>query len=174
MTARVAEMLSANISRGQLKRFATEIDAEPALRHAILQMRPDLPEEANHWPSKRLLRHARGRSEEAQQRSNPIARDEAFTCQHCGYAVRPHGRTARDHCPRCLRSLHVDIVPGDRAETCHGILDPVAVESLGSDAWKIIYRCRSCGAARANRAILDGDDPDDWAQIVRLTGDDHG
>lgn len=71
------------------------------------------------------------------------------------------------HCPRCLRSLHVDVVPGDRAAECGGILDPVRAEQRHGD-WVLIYRCRECGAERVNRALLDGVEPDDWAVVARL------
>jgi DNA-directed RNA polymerase subunit RPC12/RpoP len=128
----------------------------------------ELPDEAVHWPGKRLLRRSLGRAEEAQRRTNPIARDEAFTCVYCSKAVQPHGRTARDHCPHCLRSLHVDVVPGDRAATCGGRLDPydVVVQTRGV---LIRYRCTRCGETKVNRAVLDGEVPDDWDVLVRLS-----
>jgi DNA-directed RNA polymerase subunit RPC12/RpoP len=87
---------------------------------------------------------------------------------HCGAVVEAHGRTARDHCPRCLHGLHVDVVPGDRASDCGGLLQPVGAEQAGGGAWKIRYRCRICGAERVNQAILDGDTPDAWSEITRL------
>ena len=127
-----------------------------------------MPDEAVDWPSKRLLRLARGLEQASRVRTNPVHRDEDFTCAHCGAEVRAHGRTARDHCPHCLRSLHVDVVPGDRAADCGGILDPVGVDRRGDD-WVIRYRCRTCGADRTNRAILDGDVPDDWQAVVALS-----
>ena len=34
--------------------------------------------------------------------------DEAFTCVVCNKKVEPLSYTARDHCPNCLCSLHVD------------------------------------------------------------------
>lgn len=54
--------------------------------------------------------------------------DEDFVCEVCHTKVKALGYTARDHCPKCLCSKHVDINPGDRACTCHGILKPVAIE----------------------------------------------
>lgn len=130
----------------------------------------ELPDDAVDWPAKRLLRRARGREEEARRRTNPVARDEAFVCAHCGLDVPPHGRTARDHCPRCLRSLHVDVVPGDRAAGCGGLLDPYELERRGDDL-RIRYRCRRCGAVKVNRALLDGDPPDDWGALLRVGAD---
>ena len=37
--------------------------------------------------------------------------DESFTCEICNKLVEPLGYTARDHCPYCLYSKHVDINP---------------------------------------------------------------
>ena len=41
--------------------------------------------------------------------------DEDYICDVCGDEVKALGYTARDHCPNCLASKHVDINPGDRA-----------------------------------------------------------
>ena len=172
MRERARELLDAAVGRGALKRLAAALDAEPGLREAVLaearRRGVILPDEAESWPAKRLLRRARGRDVEAQVRTTPIHRDEAFTCAHCGADVEPHGRTARDHCPRCLRSMHVDVVPGDRAADCGGVLDPVGAEQSGGGGWRLRYRCRRCGQERVNQVILDGDDPDDWGLVTQL------
>lgn len=122
-----------------------------------------LPEEAALWPGKRLLRRAMGRESEARQRQNPIRRDEGFTCASCGAEVPPGGARVRDHCPRCLRSLHLDVVPGDRAAGCGGIMDPVSIEITGGEA-RLSLRCRRCGA-RARVRAHEGDDPKALAQL---------
>lgn len=78
------------------------------------------------------------------------------------------GGSYRNHCPRCLCSLHVDINPGDRANDCGGVLEPVGVEQ-GKKGWVIVHKCRTCGEVRRNRAALD--DPvmsDDYELMVRL------
>lgn len=171
LAGRAREIIEGRLSRGELKRAGVEVDADPELRRALLvqvaRAGLTLPQGAESGPGKRLVRLARDRSDLAQVRSTPIARDEPFVCAHCGASVAPHGRTARDHCPRCLRSLHVDVVPGDRAAGCGGLLDPTAVEGPMS-APRLVYRCRMCGERRVNRAILDGEDPDDWALIARI------
>src|SRR3989344_4073116 len=54
-----------------------------------------------------------------------IPREEPFICEHCGFAVEPLERgTCRSHCPKCLWSKHVDHEPGDRASSCHGMMEP--------------------------------------------------
>ena len=72
-------------------------------------------------------------------------RIEDFTCEHCGHAVRGNGYT--NHCPQCLWSKHVDVSPGDRAETCGGLMEPIALEGT-SPAYRIVHRCTRCGKER--------------------------
>ncbi len=173
-TERARALLAECETRGAIKRLGAWLDAhgDATVRAALVAegnaRGADLPEEAAAWPGKKLLRLALAREQAAQIVRSPIARDEAFICAHCGAQVPPHGRTARDHCPRCLWSLHVDVVPGDRAADCGGGLRPLSVEPR-ADRWMIHYRCTRCGAARINQALLDGEPADDWAEIARLS-----
>ena len=57
-------------------------------------------------------------------------KDENFICDNCGMEVKKLNYTARDHCPYCLYSKHVDIMPGDRLNNCHGLLKPIGLEKL--------------------------------------------
>lgn len=50
---------------------------------------------------------------------------EDFTCKHCGFFVRGNGYT--NHCSKCLWGCHVDIYPGDRLESCEGMMEPVDI-----------------------------------------------
>ena len=90
--------------------------------------------------------------------------DEPFLCRVCGEAVKPLGYTARDHCPRCLCSLHVDVLPGDRQNECGGILRPIGVEQHKGEH-RLVYRCESCGEIRRNKAASD----DDMKLIIKLS-----
>ena len=85
-------------------------------------------------------------------------RDENFNCENCGYDVKKLNYTARDHCPNCLYSKHVDILPGDRQNTCHGLLKPVGIEKY-KQTYKIIYKCIKCGELHKN--IVANDDNSD-------------
>lgn len=80
--------------------------------------------------------------------------DEEFQCLVCKKRVPVLSYTARDHCPYCLSSLHIDINPGDRLCKCMGILEPIDIEKIGEDL-KIIYRCSKCGARRKNKVAKD-------------------
>ena len=91
--------------------------------------------------------------------------DENFICEKCGKKVKKLGYTARDHCNFCLCSKHVDINPGDREETCHGILEPIGAEIDSKKGYVIIFRCKKCGIIRRNNAAK-GDNMD---IIIKLT-----
>ena len=91
--------------------------------------------------------------------------DEGFICDICSFKVAPLGYSARDHCPRCLSSKHVDINPGDREEECHGDLEPIRVELDSKKGYVIIYKCKKCGSIRKNKAAED----DDMNLIIELT-----
>jgi hypothetical protein len=168
LSARAEALLAAAETRGDIKALGRWLDGEGAALRAVLLARLAEGDVEEALPGKKLLRRALAREADAQVLRSPIARDEGFTCLHCGANVPPHGRTARDHCPRCLRSVHVDVVPGDRAADCGGVLHPFAVELRGEDV-VLRFRCARCGATRHNRALRDGDPPDDWAAIVRLS-----
>lgn len=91
--------------------------------------------------------------------------DESFICDNCHKKVNPLGYTARDHCPYCLYSKHVDINPGDRKETCHGSLIPIGIEKSKKDKYKIIYKCNKCNKIKKN--IQANDDNTDL--IIKLS-----
>ncbi|MEW6421598.1 MAG: RNHCP domain-containing protein [Deinococcota bacterium] len=97
--------------------------------------------------------------------------NNAFTCAHCGAAVQPlQNGSVRNHCPECLHSLHVDVLPGDRASDCHGLMVPVAVEQSGKKGWVILHRCQQCGFTGRNKAALDDPgQPDRWDALIELS-----
>ena len=91
-------------------------------------------------------------------------RDDAFTCEHCGKSVSKLGYTARDHCPYCLYSKHVDILPGDRNNPCQGLLKPIGIEPF-KQTYKILYRCEICGMEHKNIMAKD----DNMDLIIELS-----
>ena len=91
--------------------------------------------------------------------------DSGFRCAACGAEVPPLGYSSRDHCPRCLCSLHLDVNPGDRAADCGGIMDPVRADPDPKRGFIITHRCRKCGALRRNKAA----DDDDRKLLIALT-----
>ena len=90
--------------------------------------------------------------------------DEEFICENCHKKVEKLNYTARDHCPYCLYSKHVDINPGDRSNECKGLLKPIDIEKY-KDTYKIIYKCEKCNELHKN--IIANDDNMD--KIIELT-----
>lgn len=81
--------------------------------------------------------------------------DEDFVCEICNEEVKALGYTARDHCPKCLYSKHVDNNPGDRSNQCYGILKPIAIEKAKKEEYKIVYKCDKCGILKRNKTAID-------------------
>ena len=75
---------------------------------------------------------------------NFTMRDEEFICENCQKKVSPLGYTARDHCPYCLYSKHVDINPGDRLSNCGGLMKPVEIQQKNGE-FIILHKCEKCG-----------------------------
>ena len=90
--------------------------------------------------------------------------DEKFICENCHKDVDELHYSARDHCPYCLYSKHVDINPGDRLNPCKGLLKPIDIEKY-KDTYKIIYKCEKCGKMHKN--IMANDD--DYDLIIELS-----
>lgn len=84
--------------------------------------------------------------------------EDKFVCRHCGKTINKDapGTGHRNHCPLCLRSVHLDFQTGDRASACGGIMEPIAVSVRRNKEWIIIHRCVECGVLRENR--IAGDD----------------
>jgi DNA-directed RNA polymerase subunit RPC12/RpoP len=81
--------------------------------------------------------------------------DEGFICENCGKKVERLGYSSRNHCPYCLHSLHVDVLPGDRENECKGIMEPVNVQVKGQKGYVIVFRCKKCKATKNNVAAKD-------------------
>ena len=81
--------------------------------------------------------------------------DNSFICENCNKLVSTLKYTSRDHCPYCLYSKHVDINPGDRLNTCLGLLKPISIEKY-KNTYKIIYKCLKCNKIHKN--IMANDD----------------
>lgn len=86
------------------------------------------------------------------------AENTGFDCIHCGQPIPKHtGGSYRNHCPRCLWSRHVDIMPGDRAAECGAPMEPVGVDHSGKKGYILIHRCTACGALDRNKLAPDDD-----------------
>ena len=81
--------------------------------------------------------------------------DNEFVCNVCGKLVPTLKYSSRDHCTRCLCSIHVDINPGDRANTCLGTLIPIDIETSNKKGYIIKYKCQKCGVQHNNKSAED-------------------
>ena len=90
--------------------------------------------------------------------------DESFICENCNKQVQKLNYSARDHCPYCLYSKHVDRNPGDRANECKGILQPIEIEKF-KNTYKIVYKCVKCNKIHKNIMAID----DDFNLIIQLS-----
>lgn len=90
--------------------------------------------------------------------------DEKFICENCKKEVDILGYTARDHCPFCLYSKHLDINPGDRQNPCQGLMKPIGIEKF-KKSYKIIYSCTKCHKTHKNIMAID----DNFNKIIELS-----
>ena len=91
--------------------------------------------------------------------------DNGFICVNCAKEVEPLKYTSRNHCPYCLHSLHVDVMPGDRANECKGKLVPIQTLPDAKKGFIIIFKCEKCGEIVRNKTAND----DDMDLIIKLT-----
>ncbi|MFH0814714.1 MAG: RNHCP domain-containing protein [Candidatus Falkowbacteria bacterium] len=90
-----------------------------------------------------------------------IKKIENFVCEKCGAVAKGNGYT--DHCPRCLWSKHVDINPGDRANLCKGMMQPIGVETT-NNVYVIQYKCELCKAEHRVKSAAG----DNFEEILKL------
>jgi hypothetical protein len=72
---------------------------------------------------------------------------ENFTCEKCKEKNIGSGYT--NHCKKCLWSKHVDINPGDRAERCCGMMEPIKIDFKNAE-FIVIHKCLRCGIEKKN------------------------
>ncbi|CCZ56321.1 putative uncharacterized protein [Clostridium sp. CAG:1219] len=95
-----------------------------------------------------------------------VKNDNSFICKNCGKHVEKLNYTSRDHCNFCLYSMHVDITPGDRQNSCMGMLEPINVIDTSKKGKVILYRCKKCGEEISNIVAYD-DSEEKIYEIVR-------
>lgn len=91
-----------------------------------------------------------------------------FQCLNCGKEVPKSQTSCRNHCPYCLYSKHVDVFPGDRANSCMGNLKPVGYNQEKKGI-VIYFKCQSCNEICKNIAALEDQvQPDNYDAILAL------
>ena len=89
--------------------------------------------------------------------------NESFICVNCGKTVEPAKIGIRNHCPHCLHSVHTDIFLNDNANSCHGLMRPVAME-IKNDKPVILFKCSICDKVIGAPTALD----DNYDEILKL------
>jgi len=89
-------------------------------------------------------------------------RKENFECEQCAHKNVGDGFT--NHCSECLTSKHVDIFPGDRKETCGGLMPVTKVEKKG-ERYVLTHTCNSCQQVVGDH-FRDGDNFDTLIKLV--------
>lgn len=95
-----------------------------------------------------------------------IVINENFTCLNCGEKNTKLQGSCRNHCSKCLYSLHVDKdSPGDRLSDCESLMKPISIDQDGKKGWIIYHKCQKCGKIMPNKAAPD----DNLEKIIELT-----
>jgi hypothetical protein len=87
---------------------------------------------------------------------------ENFTCENCEEEVKGNGYT--NHCPKCFYSKHVDNNPGDRENSCQGLMEPIHAYFEGGE-WIIIQKCQKCEEERKIKSVKE----DDLNMILKIS-----
>jgi len=88
---------------------------------------------------------------------------EDFQCEHCGISVVGNGYT--NHCPKCLWSKHVDVLPGDRLAVCQGMMEPLSLKQEGNGGYLLVHHCIKCGYEKRNKSAEE----DDYESLLLLS-----
>jgi hypothetical protein len=92
-----------------------------------------------------------------------------FLCLHCGLNVLALSNGSyRNHCPSCLYSRHVDVMPGDRASLCRSLMQPVGLTYKAKKGWQIMHQCITCRTMSVNKVAVDTVQPDDYQAVAGL------
>lgn len=95
-----------------------------------------------------------------------IMKNESFHCDNCWKEVSKHlTGSARNHCPFCLHSKHLDKnFPWDRESNCHGIMKPVWKDYHKNKGWMVIHECSKCWKQISNK-LSDDDNLEVFSKI---------
>lgn len=85
--------------------------------------------------------------------------NESFTCENCKKNVSKHPEgSARNHCPFCLFSKHLDDkFPWDRRSECKWLMEPVWIDYKKNKWWMIKHKCKKCNKEISNKIASDDD-----------------
>jgi len=83
--------------------------------------------------------------------------NEGFECENCWKLIEKHTEgSARNHCPYCLYSKHLDNkFPWDRESKCLWIMKPIGID-YKKNKWNMIkHKCIKCWKEILNKIAPD-------------------
>jgi hypothetical protein len=92
--------------------------------------------------------------------------NESFICEHCRKSVEQHPEwSARNHCPYCLYSKHLDEeFPWDRESNCLWLMTPIDIDYKKNKGNMIQHKCERCQKVMLNKIAPD----DRFLDFVKL------
>lgn len=91
--------------------------------------------------------------------------NESFICENCWKEVTKHPNwSARNHCPFCLYSKHLDEKkPWDRLSSCFWLMKPIDID-FKKNKWNMIkHKCEKCSKEILNKVAPD----DNFLEFVK-------
>jgi hypothetical protein len=109
------------------------------------------------------MKRSRDRSDFEKRKNFLVPELEPYNCENCGQSVM--GGRYNNHCPNCLTSKHVDdLVPGDRASHCNGLMRPTGIIQKNGH-FRIKQECVKCKKI----GICDASSEDNKDVIIKLS-----
>lgn len=91
-----------------------------------------------------------------------------FICENCQREVQPlTNGSYRNHCPFCLYSKHVDHKPGDRLNTCKGLMEPIDVIYHSKKGYQLVHQCLGCGIISKNKVAENTVQADEYISFLK-------
>jgi DNA-directed RNA polymerase subunit RPC12/RpoP len=86
-----------------------------------------------------------------------IMKNESFCCDNCKKEITKHPSwSARNHCPFCLHSKHLDKeFPWDRLSECHWLMKPIWKDYHKNKGWMVVHECTKCWKKIPNKLAED-------------------
>jgi DNA-directed RNA polymerase subunit RPC12/RpoP len=96
--------------------------------------------------------------------------NEWFSCENCWYKIIKHPTgSARNHCPFCLFSKHLDKEsPWDRLSECFWLMNPIWMDFKKNKGNMIKHKCDKCSKEILNQVAPD-DNFLDFVKKINIT-----
>lgn len=98
--------------------------------------------------------------------------NDDFECENCHKKITKHPTgSARNHCPYCLYSKHLDKdFPWDRASLCLWLMEPIWVDYRKNKWNMIVHKCTKCSKEIVNKIAPD----DDFLNFIKKLNSNYG